>query len=63
MDWLLTLREQIGIPHTLSEIGIDDREAERVGQMAFADGCSHTNPIRHSAQVYAQIFSRAVRGE
>ncbi|MCK9727676.1 iron-containing alcohol dehydrogenase [Pseudomonas syringae] len=63
MDWLLTLREQIGIPHTLSEIGIDDREAERVGRMAFVDGCSHTNPIRHSAQVYAQIFSRAVRGE
>ncbi|ELS42747.1 iron-containing alcohol dehydrogenase [Pseudomonas syringae] len=63
MDWLLTLREQIGIAHTLSEIGIDDREAERVGRMAFADGCSHTNPIRHSAEVYAQIFSRAVRGE
>ncbi len=63
MDWLLTLREQIGIPHTLGEIGIDDRDAERVGRMAFADGCSHTNPIRHSAQAYAQIFSRAVRGE
>ncbi|KEZ75466.1 hypothetical protein C5I_0100815, partial [Pseudomonas syringae pv. syringae FF5] len=62
-DGLLTLREQIGIPRTLGEIGIDDGDAERVGRMAFADGCSHTNPIRHSAQVYAQIFSCAVRGE
>ncbi|MCD5994109.1 iron-containing alcohol dehydrogenase [Pseudomonas sp. CDFA 602] len=62
MQWLLQLREQIGIPHTLGAIGIDDREAERVGQMAFADGCSHTNPIRHSAEIYAQIFSRAVAG-
>jgi len=62
MQWLLELREQIGIPHTLGAIGIDDQEAERVGQMAFADGCSHTNPIRHSAETYAQIFSRAVAG-
>ncbi|MFH7376002.1 alcohol dehydrogenase, partial [Pseudomonas syringae pv. tagetis] len=57
------LRVQIGIPHTLGQSGIDDRDAERVGKMAFADGCSHTNPIRHSADVYAQVFSRAVRGQ
>ncbi|WP_122207631.1 iron-containing alcohol dehydrogenase [Pseudomonas viridiflava] len=63
MEWVLSLREQIGIPHTLAAIGIDDREADRVGQMAFADGCSHTNPIRHSAEVYAGIFSRAVKGQ
>ncbi|QHF03376.1 iron-containing alcohol dehydrogenase [Pseudomonas asturiensis] len=63
MEWVLNLRELIGIPHTLAAIGIDDREAERVGRMAFADGCSHTNPISHSAEVYAGIFSRAVRGQ
>ncbi|MCF5505974.1 iron-containing alcohol dehydrogenase [Pseudomonas syringae] len=62
MAWVLDLREQIGIPHTLAAIGIDDRDTERVGKMAFADGCSHTNPIRHSAAEYAQIFSRAVHG-
>ncbi|RMQ47775.1 Iron-containing alcohol dehydrogenase [Pseudomonas cichorii] len=62
MDWLLQLREQIGIPHTLGEIGIDELDAQLVGRMAFADGCSHTNPIRHSAQVYSQTFIRAVRG-
>ncbi len=62
MAWVLDLREQIGIPPTLAAIGIDDRDAERVGRMAFADGCSHTNPIRHSAQEYAQIFRRAVQG-
>jgi alcohol dehydrogenase class IV len=61
--WLLDLREQIGIPHSLAAIGIDDCEAERVGRMAFEDGCSHTNPIRHSAQAYAQIFCRAVKGD
>ena len=63
MDWVLSLREQIGIPHTLADIGIHDQDAELVGQMAFADGCSHTNPIRHSAEAYAGIFRRAVRGQ
>ncbi|KPX30461.1 MULTISPECIES: iron-containing alcohol dehydrogenase [Pseudomonas syringae group] len=62
MEWVLSLRDQIGIPSTLSAIGIDERDAELVGRMAFADGCSHTNPIRHSAEVYAQVFSRAVKG-
>jgi len=62
MDWLLGLREQIGIPHTLAALGIDDRDAERVGRMAFADGCSHTNPIRHSPEVYTGIFLRALHG-
>jgi alcohol dehydrogenase class IV len=63
MAWLLDLREQLGIPHSLAAIGIDEGEAERVGRMAFEDGCSHTNPIRHSAQTYAQIFCRAVQGD
>ncbi|RMN23133.1 Methanol dehydrogenase, protein-dependent [Pseudomonas coronafaciens pv. zizaniae] len=62
MEWVLSLRDQIGIPSTLSAIGIDERDAALVGRMAFADGCSHTNPIRHSAEVYAQVFSRAVKG-
>ena len=62
MEWVLSLRDQIGIPSALGAIGIDDRDAELVGRMAFADGCSHTNPIRHSAEEYAQVFRRAVAG-
>lgn len=62
MNWLLDLRESVGIPHTLSVLGVDERDAQLVGRMAFADGCSHTNPIRHSAEVYSDIFCRAVQG-
>ncbi|GAB7529352.1 iron-containing alcohol dehydrogenase [Pseudomonas sp. 3A(2025)] len=62
LDWLLQLREDMGIPHTLAALGIDERDARLIGQMAFNDGCSHTNPVRHSAEGYQQIFSHAVRG-
>ncbi|RRV10714.1 iron-containing alcohol dehydrogenase [Pseudomonas sp. v388] len=62
MSWLLDLRERIGIPHTLGAIGLDASDAQRVGRMAYVDGCSHTNPIRHTAEMYSQIFCRAVQG-
>lgn len=62
MDWLFGLREQIGIPSTLAALGLDDRDAERVGRMSFADGCSHTNPVRHSPEAYARIFLNALQG-
>jgi alcohol dehydrogenase class IV len=63
MTWLLTLREQIGIPHRLAALGLDERDAVLIGRMSFDDGCSQTNPIRHSADAYSQIFCRAVRGQ
>lgn len=62
MDWLLALREDSGIPHSLAALGIDEHDAELVGRMAYADGCSHTNPIRHDAEVYTRIFCHALRG-
>lgn len=62
LDWVLALRERIGIAHSLGVIGISDEEADRVGRMSFQDGCSHTNPVRHTAAGYAGIFRQAVRG-
>ncbi|WP_045490701.1 iron-containing alcohol dehydrogenase [Pseudomonas sp. StFLB209] len=62
MDWLLQLRHDCGIPHTLTALAIDERDAELIGRMAFKDGCSHTNPVRHSAEGYQRIFSHAVQG-
>jgi alcohol dehydrogenase class IV len=63
LDWVLALRERIGIPHTLATIGIDDRQRERVGRMAVADPTAATNPLPFSAQQYAGLFSRAVAGD
>lgn len=40
LDWVLDLRERIGIPHTLAALGINDRNAELIGRTALTDGCS-----------------------
>ncbi|HWL30321.1 MAG TPA: iron-containing alcohol dehydrogenase [Burkholderiaceae bacterium] len=62
LDWILALREAVGIPHSLAEIGLDDAQAERVGHMASEDPSAGTNPINLSAEQYSQLFRAAIRG-
>ena len=62
LEWVLALREEIGIPHTLAALGIDAAQAELVGRMAVIDGSSATNPIPFSEAEYAAIFRNAVAG-
>ncbi len=62
LDWVLDLRQSLGMPHTLSDIGIDDTRADQIGAMATADPTAGTNPILHTAEVYADIFRRSVSG-
>lgn len=62
LDWLLSLRAAVGIPHSLRQIGIPDTELGLLGQMAVEDGCSSTNPVRFSALQYAAILRAALDG-
>ncbi|WP_129141387.1 iron-containing alcohol dehydrogenase [Modicisalibacter coralii] len=62
IDWVLELRERLGIPHSLTELGIDGARAERVGRMAVADPSSASNPIAFDAQRYQAVFLSAVEG-
>ncbi len=62
LDWVLALREIIGIPPRLAAIGIDDAQAELIGRMAVVDGSATTNPIQFSESEYAGIMRKAVAG-
>ncbi len=59
---VLELRRVTGMPHTLAELGIDDREADRIGEMALADPSAGGNPIPFTASRYAELFRHAVAG-
>ncbi|MDH2433670.1 iron-containing alcohol dehydrogenase [Pokkaliibacter sp. MBI-7] len=63
LEWVLELRQSLGIPHTLAEIGIDESRLEKVGEMAAVDPSAGSNPIAFSAAQYSDICRRAVRGE
>ncbi|HCP56346.1 MAG TPA: alcohol dehydrogenase, partial [Pseudomonas sp.] len=63
LDWVLQMREQLGIAHTLAEIGIDDVRMEQVGKMAEVDPSAGTNPITFNSEQYRQIFENALTGK
>ena len=62
LGWVLALRDGIGIPHTLADIGIDASGADTIGALALADASHATNPVPFSAAQYAAIFRGAVEG-
>ncbi len=62
LNWVLEIRSQLAIPHSLSAIGIDTVQAERVGAMAAVDSAAGGNPVAFSAQRYTAIFTDAVYG-
>ena len=63
MDWGLSLRAEINIPSDLSELGIDDQQSHRIGQMAVQDPSAGTNPITYSAEDYERLFLSALTGQ
>ncbi len=63
MGWILGLRASLGIPHNLSEIGIDEQQLVHIGMMAVEDPSAATNPISFTAEQYTEICRNAVRGQ
>ncbi len=45
LGWVLALREEIGVPHTLAELGVDDDRTEEMAAMAVEDPTAASNPV------------------
>lgn len=63
LQWILELRDEIGIPNDLAALGIDDQQLEIIGAMAVEDPSAATNPIQFSAEQYTSIVGRAWAGQ
>jgi alcohol dehydrogenase class IV len=63
LDWVLRLREQVGIPHTLEAVGIDAARAEEIGVFAQNDPSTGSNPRSTTPEDMARIFRAAVAGD
>ena len=60
--WILDLRTEIKIPHTLKEIGVDDKRIDEVANMAEADPSAGGNPIKVGAKELGAIFVNGLNG-
>ena len=45
-SWVLALRHQIGIPHTLAELGVTEDLIPQIARMAVDDPTAPTNPVK-----------------
>ena len=62
LDWVLTLRGRIGIPHALSSVIEQDEVFSQIGEMAIVDPSAGGNPIAFSAGEYQAILDDAYHG-
>ena len=63
VNWIVTFRAELGIPHSLGEMGIDSAQIEKIGQMAVKDLAAGGNPIQFTAQQYSDICLAAINGK
>jgi len=63
LDWVLGLREEIGIPHSLGEIGIQESDIDIFVPDALADPLTQENPITVDEDGYRELYRQAINGE
>jgi len=62
MQWMLDLRREIGIPHTLAELGVKAEHLDRLSEMAAVDPTAGGNPIKAGVPEMRRMFEAAVSG-
>ena len=62
LKWVLALRQEIGIPHTLGDIGIDTARLDVVAAMAMKDPTAGSNPIAFTKRQYKALALKCVTG-
>ena len=60
--WVLKMREELGIPHSLADIGVNADNAVAIGREAALDPSAGGNPISVDAAQLEKIFLAAVVG-
>ena len=62
MEWSLDLRRQIGIPHTLAELGVTESHLEKFSEMAAVDPTASGNPVKAGVPEMRKMYDAALVG-
>ncbi|MDP9086160.1 MAG: iron-containing alcohol dehydrogenase, partial [Pseudomonadota bacterium] len=63
LDWVLELRHELLIPHSLGEIGVTEDKLDQLALMAEADPSAAGNPLPFGATEARRLLDRAMSGE
>jgi alcohol dehydrogenase class IV len=62
-EWVLALRQDIGIPHTLAELGVKESDLDTLAPMAVNDPSTGGNPRPAGLAEMREMFVKAIRGD
>jgi alcohol dehydrogenase class IV len=62
LDWIIQMRLDLGIEHTLAQLGIDHSQVDRLSKMATEDAASGGNPLLFTQENYKTILKTAIDG-
>ena len=62
LDWVLALRAEIGVPHTLAGLNVGDTHIERIVELAPHDPTAGGNPVPFDKRAARTVFKRALEG-
>ena len=64
LDWIITLRKELKIPHKLSElIQIKPDQIEELSQMALEDPSTATNPSKLKKEDFKKMYEYSIEGK
>jgi alcohol dehydrogenase len=63
MKFVLALRKECGIPHSLDKIGIDTKQLAKVAAMAIKDPTHESNPVQFTEKQYVKLARDCVTGK
>jgi alcohol dehydrogenase class IV len=63
MDWTLKLREELGVPHTLEGLKVDDKQFELMSKMAPKDPTAGGNPVKLTKAGAMKLYRNALAGK
>ena len=62
LDWVLQLREDTGVPHTLAQLGVDDAKIDIMSRMAPKDPTAGGNPVPLDEAASRKLYENALAG-
>ena len=62
LDWILALRGEIGVPHTLAGLNVGGEHIDKIVAMAPKDPTAGGNPVALDRRASRTIFKRALEG-
>ncbi len=62
LDWILNLRAEFNIPHTIQDIGVDDSRFDQLAALAVKDPTAAGNPVELSEADCRRLYENSYSG-